>query len=133
MQSDKNPDQQPNIPLRLHHNAYVVRDQRVTRRFYEDLIGLPLAACWTERDEVFGGMRVYCHTFYELADGGRSLSFNSRAKPITNASARSFDRRPSSTSRSRRPAKLRPRSPSGSSRPDASTLSSSTATAARCM
>ncbi|MGH7841012.1 MAG: VOC family protein [Candidatus Binataceae bacterium] len=66
--------QQSNIPLRLHHNAYVVRDQRVTRRFYEDLIGLPLTACWTERDEVFGGMRVYCHTFYELADGG-ALAF----------------------------------------------------------
>ena len=60
--------------LRLHHNAYVVRDQRATRRFYEDLIGLPLVACWTERDEVFGGMRVYCHTFYQLADGG-ALAF----------------------------------------------------------
>jgi catechol-2,3-dioxygenase len=60
--------------LRLHHNAYVVRDQRVTRHFYENLIGLPLVACWTERDEVFGGMRVYCHTFYQLADGG-ALAF----------------------------------------------------------
>jgi catechol 2,3-dioxygenase-like lactoylglutathione lyase family enzyme len=62
------------IPLRLHHNAYVVRDQRATRRFYEDVIGLPMAACWTERDEVFGGMRVYCHTFFQLADGG-ALAF----------------------------------------------------------
>src|SRR5438445_10969086 len=41
--------------LRLHHNAYVVRDQRVTRHFYEDLIGLPLVACWTERVDVIGG------------------------------------------------------------------------------
>jgi glyoxylase I family protein len=61
-------------PLRLHHNAYVVRDQRATRHFYEDVIGLPMVACWTERDEVFGGMRVYCHTFFELADGG-ALAF----------------------------------------------------------
>ena len=60
--------------LRLHHNAYVVRDQRATRKFYEDVIGLPMVACWTERDEVFGGMRVYCHTFFQLADGG-ALAF----------------------------------------------------------
>jgi glyoxylase I family protein len=69
--SDTHPD---NIPLRLHHNAYVVRDQRRTRRFYEDVIGVPMVACWTERDEVFGGMRVYCHTFFQLADGG-ALAF----------------------------------------------------------
>jgi len=74
MNNYTNSGKQPNIPLRLHHNAYVVRDQRVTRHFYEDLIGMPLAACWTERDEVFGGMRVYCHTFYALADGG-ALAF----------------------------------------------------------
>jgi len=66
--------------LRLHHNAYVVRDQRATRSFYEDLIGLPLVACWTERDEVFGGMRVYCHTFYQLADGG-ALAFFQFERP----------------------------------------------------
>ncbi len=66
----------PNSPsaLRLHHNAYVVRDQRVTRKFYEDVIGLPMVACWTEQDEVFGGLRVYCHTFFQLADGG-ALAF----------------------------------------------------------
>src|SRR4051812_42480060 len=27
---------------RLHHNAWVTKDQEATRRFYEDLIGLPL-------------------------------------------------------------------------------------------
>jgi glyoxylase I family protein len=59
---------------RLHHNAFVVRDQRVTRQFYEELLGLPLVACWTEVDELFGAERVYCHTFYELADGG-ALAF----------------------------------------------------------
>jgi hypothetical protein len=30
------------LPLRLHHNAYVCADQERTRRFYEDVIGLPL-------------------------------------------------------------------------------------------
>lgn len=61
-------------PLRLHHTAYVVRDQRATRRFYEDLIGLPLIATWTETDELFGAERVYCHTFFGLADGS-ALAF----------------------------------------------------------
>jgi glyoxylase I family protein len=61
---------QQGLPTRLHHTAYVVKDQRATRRFYEDIIGLPLVACWTEADERFGALRVYCHTFYGLGDGG---------------------------------------------------------------
>jgi glyoxylase I family protein len=60
--------------MRLHHNAFVVKDQRATRRFYEDLMGLPLAATWTEVDELFGKERTYCHTFYALEDGG-ALAF----------------------------------------------------------
>jgi catechol 2,3-dioxygenase-like lactoylglutathione lyase family enzyme len=32
---------------RLHHNAYVVRDQRATQHFYEGLLGMPLVATWT--------------------------------------------------------------------------------------
>src|SRR5882757_4562956 len=63
-----------NIPIRLHHNAYVTRDQEKTRQFYEDVIGLPLVATWCESDELFGKMRTYCHTFYEMGDGG-SLAF----------------------------------------------------------
>ena len=39
---------------RLHHNAWVTKDQEATRRFYEDLIGLPLVATWSEADELFG-------------------------------------------------------------------------------
>lgn len=62
------------LPARLHHNAFVVKDQEVTRRFYEDVIGLPLIATWAEADELFGKERVYCHTFYGLADGG-ALAF----------------------------------------------------------
>jgi len=73
-------EQNTKIPLRLHHNAYVVRDQRATRRFYEDVLGIPMVACWTERDEVFGGLRVYCHTFFQLADGG-ALAFFQFADP----------------------------------------------------
>jgi glyoxylase I family protein len=72
-------DSEP-LPSRLHHTAYVVHDQRATRRFYEELIGLPLVATWTEADVLFGAERVYCHTFYGLADGS-ALAFFQFANP----------------------------------------------------
>jgi len=62
------------LPSRLHHNAYVTRDQEATRAFYEEIIGLPLMATWKESDELFGAVRTYCHTFYGLGDGS-ALAF----------------------------------------------------------
>jgi catechol 2,3-dioxygenase-like lactoylglutathione lyase family enzyme len=59
-------------PRRLHHAAWVTRDQEATRHFYEDILGLPLAATWAERSPATG--REYCHTFFTLADGG-ALAF----------------------------------------------------------
>jgi hypothetical protein len=37
------------LPERLHHNAYVVRDQEANRRFFEDVLGIPLVATWCEK------------------------------------------------------------------------------------
>ena len=62
------------LPIRLHHTAYVTKDLEKTRRFYEDLIGLPLLATWCESDELFGELRTYCHLFFELEDGS-ALAF----------------------------------------------------------
>ena len=62
------------LPNRLHHTAYVTRDQEATRHFYEDIVGLPLIATWAESDELFGAVRTYCHTFFGLADGS-ALAF----------------------------------------------------------
>jgi catechol 2,3-dioxygenase-like lactoylglutathione lyase family enzyme len=45
-----------------------------TRRFYEDLIGMPLVATWAEKTDLFGKERVYCHCFFAMADGG-ALAF----------------------------------------------------------
>jgi glyoxylase I family protein len=67
-------------PSRLHHTAYVSKDLEKTRAFYEDLLGLPLAATWCESDELFGEMRTYCHCFFELADGS-ALAFFQFANP----------------------------------------------------
>lgn len=56
------------LPTRLHHNAFVSTDLERTRKFYEDVVGLPLVATWCESDELFGSVRTYCHCFFELAD-----------------------------------------------------------------
>ena len=64
------------LPLRMHHYAYAVKDQEANRHFIEDILGIPLVATWCERTfrpEV--GREVdYCHTFFEIADGG-ALAF----------------------------------------------------------
>ena len=65
------------LPLRLHHQAFAVEDQEKTRQFMEDVLGIPLVATWCEkvfRPEV-GREVEYCHTFYELADGGAIAFF----------------------------------------------------------
>jgi catechol 2,3-dioxygenase-like lactoylglutathione lyase family enzyme len=67
------------LPSRLHHTAYVTRDLEATRKFYEEVIGLPLVATWCEVDELFGAERVYCHLFFALGDGG-ALAFFKFAK-----------------------------------------------------
>jgi glyoxylase I family protein len=64
------------LPIRMHHHAYAVKDQEANRHFIEDILGIPLVATWCERTfrpEV--GREVdYCHTFFEIADGG-ALAF----------------------------------------------------------
>src|SRR5713101_4060058 len=63
------------LPARLHHHAFVTTDQEATRRFYEDIVGLPLVATWTEVEHLMGGEeQEFCHTFYGLGDGG-ALAF----------------------------------------------------------
>ena len=64
----------PRLPSRLHHTAYVSKDLEATRKFYEDVIGLPLIATWCETDLLFGAERTYCHCFFGLGDGG-ALAF----------------------------------------------------------
>ena len=67
-------------PARLHHTAYVTRDQAATRAFYEDLVGLPLVATWKEQDGAGDTTRSYVHTFYALEDGS-ALAFFQFADP----------------------------------------------------
>ena len=46
------------LPSRLHHTAYVSKNLEETRKFYEDIIGLPLMATWCESDMLFGAERT---------------------------------------------------------------------------
>jgi len=71
---------QARLPSRLHHTAYVSKDLEATRKFYEDVIGLPLIATWCESDVLFGKERTYCHCFFGLGDGG-ALAFFQFADP----------------------------------------------------
>jgi catechol 2,3-dioxygenase-like lactoylglutathione lyase family enzyme len=70
------------LPSRLHHNAYVVRDHEVNRRFFEDLLGIPLVATWCEKNFSAEVQREveFCHTFFGMADGG-ALAFFQFADP----------------------------------------------------
>ncbi|WP_103529580.1 VOC family protein [Streptomyces sp. SM12] len=68
------------LPLRLHHYGWIVDDQEVNRQFYEDVIGLPLVATWTEVEMINGAEYALCHTFYGLADGS-ALAFFQMGDP----------------------------------------------------
>lgn len=63
-------------PERLHHHAYVVKDQEKNRQFFEDILGIPLTATWCEKHfNPWVNREVsFCHTFYSLGDGG-ALAF----------------------------------------------------------
>jgi glyoxylase I family protein len=64
------------LPSRLHHNAYVVKDHEANRRFFEDLLGIPLVATWCEKSysAELGREVDFCHAFFGMADGG-ALAF----------------------------------------------------------
>lgn len=65
-------------PQRLHHHAYVVKDQERNRQFFEDTLGIPLTATWCEQHFSPWVNRdvAFCHTFYSLADGGALAFFS---------------------------------------------------------
>jgi catechol 2,3-dioxygenase-like lactoylglutathione lyase family enzyme len=59
------------VPIRqLHHFAWRCRDAEETRRFYEDLLGLPLVhVIRNERVPSTGANDPHLHLFFELHDG----------------------------------------------------------------
>lgn len=63
--------------LGLHHIAYRCRDAEETRHFYEDILGLPLAAV-VHHDRVPSTQEFhpYYHIFFEMGDGSYVAFFD---------------------------------------------------------
>jgi len=76
----------------VHHAAYRCRDAEQTRWFYEEVLGLPLAAAMVF-DHISGSndKRDYMHLFFQLGDGNFLAFFDD---PDT-ASAENFERKDS--------------------------------------
>lgn len=66
----------------LHHNAYRCRDSEQTRRFYEDFLGLPLAATLEIDVTKTGRATRALHTFYRLGDGSFLAFFEVPDQPF---------------------------------------------------
>src|SRR5580700_7096870 len=58
-----------NSVRRIRHHAYACWDSEETRHFYEDILGMPLIATIVLEDPVRTDGSMYCHTFFEIADG----------------------------------------------------------------
>jgi catechol 2,3-dioxygenase-like lactoylglutathione lyase family enzyme len=58
-----------NLVKKIHHQSYACWDSEETRRFYEDVLGMPLIATVVLEDTLRNDGSKYCHTFFELADG----------------------------------------------------------------
>jgi catechol 2,3-dioxygenase-like lactoylglutathione lyase family enzyme len=61
----------------LYHYSFPCRDGEETRKFYEDIMGLPLVACM-QSDVVpsTGEQKPYAHFFFEMADGSYIAFFD---------------------------------------------------------
>lgn len=60
---------------RFHHHAFRTEDMEATRRFWEDLLGMPMIGTFVETtDPVTEEPSNYIHTFFEMADGS-ALAF----------------------------------------------------------
>ena len=62
----------------VHHFAYKCKDAAETRRFYEDVLGMPLAHVIEERDfkSTTGDTVSFAHFFFRMADGNYLAFFD---------------------------------------------------------
>jgi glyoxylase I family protein len=58
----------------IHHHAFACRNSEETRHFYEDILGMRLVATVVLEDPFLRDGSLYCHTFFEMADGN-ALAF----------------------------------------------------------
>ncbi len=61
----------------VHHTAFRCRDAAETRRFYEGILGMPLAAALSFDEEPGTGAPLkYLHLFFEMGDGNYVAFFD---------------------------------------------------------
>ncbi len=75
----------------LHHNAWRCSDSERTRRFYEDFLGLPLAAAVPIRQTRTGRVEHALHTFFRLGDGSYLAFFEVPGMPFAFKRQHDFD------------------------------------------
>jgi catechol 2,3-dioxygenase-like lactoylglutathione lyase family enzyme len=75
----------------LHHNAYRCRDSEVTRQFYEDFLGLPLASALAIKTTKTGDRANVLHTFYQMDDGSFLAFFEAPDRPFDFKEQHDFD------------------------------------------
>jgi catechol 2,3-dioxygenase-like lactoylglutathione lyase family enzyme len=66
----------------LHHNAYRCSDSERTRRFYEDLLGLPLVAAFEIGETKTGRKTMALHSFFRMGDGSALAFFEVPGMPF---------------------------------------------------
>lgn len=79
----------------IHHSAFRCRDAEQTRAFYEDLLGLPLAAVVQEEHEPGSAKpHPFVHLFFKMGDGNYFAFFDapSSVKDDSFAVPHGFDR-----------------------------------------
>lgn len=76
---------------KLHHTAYRCRDSEETRRFYEDFLGLPLAASLRIQESKSGRKTSTLHTFFALDDGSYIAFFEAPDMPFTYKEQHDYD------------------------------------------
>ena len=79
----------------IHHSAFRCRDAEETRAFYEDVLGLPVAAALAFEEEPGSGKaHPYVHIFFRMPDGNYIAFFDApdSAKPEHFRPAHGFDR-----------------------------------------
>ena len=76
---------------RLHHMAFRCRDSEETRIFYEEVIGLPLAAAMPIEASATGRAVRVMHTFFQLKDGSFVAFFEVPGAPFEFKEQHDFD------------------------------------------
>lgn len=75
----------------LHHNVWRCSDAERTRRFYEDLLGLPLSEAFAIEESKTGRPVQALHFFFRLGDGSSLAFFDVPSMPFDFKTQHDYD------------------------------------------